>query len=63
MHEMYVIQGIMSGSFICDEFSMDDEGEARTAADELLKSNIFEGDSVRIITRDGELVWDSNQKE
>jgi len=63
MHETYVIQGIMSGSILCDEFSMSDEGKARLAAKGLLMSPMFEGDSVRIITCDGELVWDSKQAE
>jgi hypothetical protein len=59
MHEMYVIQGINSG-FISEEFSMADEDKALLAAKGLLKSATFEGTSVRVITRDGELVWDSS---
>lgn len=58
MHEMYVIQGI-NGGFISEEWSVDDEGLAMREVDKLLKSLTFEGDRVRIITRDGELVWDS----
>lgn len=62
MHEMYVIQGI-NGGFISEEWSVDEESAARTAASKLLSSPIFEGDQVRIITRDGELVWDSGDEK
>ena len=60
MYEDYIIQGIMSGILICHEESVAEENKARVIADKLLKDPTFEGNSVRIITRDGELVWDSN---
>lgn len=59
MYEMYIIQGLMSKSFITEEFSVDDETQACLLAKGMLASPTFEGDSVRVITRDGELVWDS----
>lgn len=61
MYEMYIIQGIMSGAFITEELSVDDEQQARTIGKGMLNNPTFEGDSVRIITRDGELVWDSKE--
>lgn len=63
MYEDYIIQGIMSGILICNEFSLADEGDARREAHKLLNDATFEGDSVRIITRDGELVWDSKDEK
>ncbi len=62
MYEMYIIQGIMSGAFITEELSVDDETQARLLGKGMLKSPTFEGDSVRIITRDGEMVWDSKDQ-
>lgn len=59
MHGDYIIQGLMSGVLVCEELSMDDPDQARTVAKGMLKRPDFEGDSVRIITRDGELVCDS----
>jgi hypothetical protein len=62
----YVIQGIyaggVGGGIISDSFGFDDEDVARSEAWKLSKSPYFEGDYVRIITRDGELVWDSRGK-
>lgn len=57
----YVIQGIYAGGqgIISDSFGFDDEDVARSEAAKLARSPYFEGDYVRIITRDGELVWDS----
>ncbi len=63
MYETYIIQGIQSGAFILFEDSRADEGEAKKEARKLLKDPTFEGDSVRIITVDGELVWDSNNEK
>jgi hypothetical protein len=63
MYEDFIIQGIMSGVLVCNEFSLADEGDARREARKLLNDATFEGDSVRIITRDGELVWDSNSEK
>jgi len=62
MHEAYIIQGLWVGGIICDEFSMAEELSAVLAAKGLLQSNTFEGDSVRVITSDGELVWESGDK-
>jgi hypothetical protein len=63
----YVIQGIyaggVGGGIISDSFGFDDEDVARSEAWKLSKSPYFEGDYVRIITRDGELVWDSRGKD
>jgi hypothetical protein len=55
----YVIQGAYSDGRIMESFGFDDEDTARSEAWKLSKSPYFEGDHVRIITRDGELVWDS----
>ena len=55
----YVIQGAWSDGRITESFGFDDEDTARSEAWKLSKSPYFEGDYVRIITRDGELVWDS----
>lgn len=63
MHEDFIIQGIMSDVLICNEFSRADEEVARREARALLNDATFEGDSVRIITRDGELVWDSQNEK
>jgi hypothetical protein len=55
----YVVQGSWSDGRISEEFGMNDEKAAVAAAKKLLKDPTFEGDSVRVITRDGELVWSS----
>jgi hypothetical protein len=55
----YVIQGAYRDGRITESFGFDDEDTARSEAWKLSKSPYFEGDYVRIITRDGELVWDS----
>lgn len=60
---MYVIQGIQLDCLIQVEFSREDKDEAVIEAENLLNSPTFEGDSVRIITRDGELVWDSKETQ
>lgn len=60
----YVIQGIYRGGSISDNFGGVDDG--KIAIDEAKKfstSPFFEGDYVRVITRDGELVWDSRGGE
>ncbi len=56
---MYVIQGIMSGVLLCHEDSRDTAVEAIMEARSVLKNPTFEGESVRVITLEGELVWDS----
>ena len=60
----YIIQGIYAGGqgVISDSFGFDDKATARAEAKKLLRSPHFEGDYVRIITRDGELVWDSQEE-
>jgi len=58
----YVVQGLWSGRIVT-EFSLDDEAEARREALALLRSPTFEGDSVRVITRDGDPVWHSESSE
>jgi len=58
----YVIQGLYNDGTIHESFGFDDEATARSEAWKLSRSAYFEGDYVRIITRDGELVWDSRGK-
>lgn len=57
----YIVQGLYNGGTIAEEFGFDDEDTARTEAWKLSKSPYFEGDYVRVITRDGELVWSSKK--
>lgn len=58
----YVIQGLYnSGYGAGGDFGYDDEQVAIDEAEKLARSGHFEGDYVRIITRDGELVWDSRR--
>lgn len=61
----YVIQGYYadSGMSTRDEFGYDDEETALREAKKMLRSSLFEGDHVRVITRDGELVWDSRKEK
>ena len=55
----YIVQGMYEDSRLAHgEFGSDDEGEAIEAAKRLLRDDLlFQGDVVRVITRDGELVW------
>lgn len=46
-----------------ESFSMNDEQAAIAAAKAVLRDPTFEGDYVTVITRDGELVWDSRGSE
>lgn len=62
MHEQYIVQGIMSNIFICFEDSFQKKDEALGVGEKLLKASDFEGDSVRVITHDGELVWESKRE-
>jgi hypothetical protein len=56
----YVITGMYSDGSVTMEFGFDgDEKEAIAEARRWLRSSTFEGDSVRVITRDGELVFQS----
>jgi hypothetical protein len=62
----YIIQGLYNGPEAygtSDDFGFDDEETALKEAKKLLRKPWFEGDYVRIITRDGELVWDSRGGE
>ena len=61
----YIIQGLYSGSggyLAGSSFGFDEEDVALDEAKKLLRSSHFEGDYVRVITRDGELVWDSRRR-
>ena len=55
MDGQYVIQGIWGDRVIYSD-DCDEEKEAKENAEELYKDLTFEGDKVRVITRDGELV-------
>jgi hypothetical protein len=60
----YVIQGLYTNGYSAyGDFGFDDEATAIAEAKKLAGSRgapyFFEGDYVRVITRDGELVWDS----
>ena len=58
----YVIQGLYSNGYLAgSSFGYDDEATAIREAEKLARSSYFEGDYVRIITRDGELVWSSQE--
>lgn len=57
----YIVQGAYSDGRISDTFGYDDEEVAVREAKKLLHDPTFEGDNVRVITRDGELVWDSTE--
>ena len=58
----YIVQGTYSDGTISDEFGFDDEEEAVREAKKLKHSPFFEGENVRVFTRDGEDVWDSRQQ-
>jgi hypothetical protein len=59
----YIIQGLYSNGMGAGEsYGFDDEATAIADAKAMSRSNLFEGDYVRVITRDGELVWDSRRK-
>lgn len=55
----YIVQGCYSDDRVCDSDGSDNEAEAVTLALDMQKSLYFEGDYVVVITRDGELVYDS----
>jgi hypothetical protein len=52
----YVVQGIYADGRICYEGREDDEQQAISIAKSLSEASWFEGVSVRVITRDGELI-------
>lgn len=58
----FVVQGIYSDSRVCESDGCDDEEQAITMAKIMLGSPYFEGSRVTVITRDGEIVWDSCQE-
>jgi hypothetical protein len=62
----YIIQGLYNGTEgygAGSSFGFDDEETALREAEKLLREPWFEGDYVRVITRDGQLVWDSRGGE
>lgn len=63
MDGVYVVQALWSDGTIYEEFSLDDEAQARREAIEWLRSPVFQADRVCIITRDGEFVWSSDGAE
>lgn len=60
----YIIQGFYEDGYAAgDSFGYDDEDEAIRQAQKMDGESWFEGDYVRVITRDGELVWSSEPEE
>lgn len=59
----YIVQGCYSDSSVCDSTGSDDEIAAIALARAMLRSLYFEGDYVTVMTRFGELVWDSRSAE
>jgi hypothetical protein len=59
----YIVQGYWSDGRVSFTASYDDEAEALREAEKLKRSPWFEGDRVRVITRDGELVRQSKNKK
>lgn len=59
----FIIQGIYDDGTLVSgyEYGYDDEATAIREAQRLARSYEFEGDYVRVITRDGDLVWDSRR--
>jgi hypothetical protein len=55
----YIVQGCYSGDYgtVCESTGSDNEAEAVKLALRMVKSPIFAGDYVRVISRDGELVF------
>ena len=62
---MFVVSGSWSDGRIVDgtEHEFSSKAAALRAAKALLRDRLFEGDSVRVITSDGEPVWDSRRGE
>ena len=61
----YIIQGLYNNGYIGAgaDFGYDDEKTALDEAEKLSKSLFFEGDYVRVITRDGDFVWSSKDSK
>lgn len=57
----YYVQGSYSDGRICFESDCDDEAQAIAQAKKLFIAPWFEGDSVRVLTIDGELVHESSR--
>jgi hypothetical protein len=59
----FVIQGLYDDGTLVSgyEYGYDDEDTAIREAEKLARSRDFEGDYVRVITRDGDLVWQSKK--
>jgi hypothetical protein len=55
----FVVQGCYEDGTVCHTDGSDDKEEAIRAAKAVTTSSLFEGKYVRVITRDGELAWDS----
>lgn len=53
----YIVQGLYCDGTITDEETHDEEETAIVRAISMLEDPTFEGDTVRVITSDGELVW------
>ena len=61
----YIIQGLYNGPDAYasgNSFGYEEEDVAIAEAKKLARDPTFEGDYVRVITRDGELVWDSRKQ-
>lgn len=56
----FVVQGMWADSRISEETGSDDRDEAIHLAIKMRNSPFFEGDFVRVISRDGELEWSSD---
>jgi hypothetical protein len=54
----YFVQGMYECGTICYENQTDDELEAIKEGMDLLKDPTFEGEHARVMTGDGELVWE-----
>ena len=62
MDGQYIIQGILGERVIYSD-DCDEEKEAKEYAEVLYRDLTFEGDKVRVITRDGELVLEIPESE
>jgi hypothetical protein len=57
MDTNYVVQGVYPDERICETDGDDDVEAAIKRAERMRKSPTFEGTSVRVISRDGEMEW------
>ena len=60
---LFIIQGLWSDGTVSESFGYDDEETAVYEAEKLARSSHFEGDRVRVISADGEQVWNSDDPE